>query len=696
MADHTVDKATRHGGVTLRAVIVAVALVAFLSLLNPYNDEYRHNTLLAGNHFPIAPFFLLMVLTLVVNGFLALLSWLARRDWTFRPQELLVIWMLMVLGSGIPSSGLNRYLSPDAYAPFYHATPENQWRQKICIHIHDQLVPSTAREGIDEKAILDYHEGLRGGRDMGWLEVAMRVPWGSLARPFVAWSVLVLAVYLVMFSVCGILRRQWTERENLLFPLLELPKELVARPEPGHWVSRFLRSKAMWVGAALPVFVHLLNGLRVHYPKLPQFPTFFRIDDSLTEEFWRYFRPMNIHIWFSFIGIAFLLNKKVSLSFWFFFIFLKAQIAVLAWLGYLRTRADASPLSWGQVGGALPEKRQVFGAQLIWFLFILWLSRRHIKEGLVRAFRPRAGSRKSRFTPEFWAWFGLLLGGGGVIAWCWTYGVSVWAAAGFLALLLVAALIATRLICQAGLIFVQFNYTPVEPLFSAGFTLGGSQAFSPRSVVMLSMVNRVFARDIREIIMPSMMQGMKLGEDIRARRWRLYAAMALVILVALPLSWAAFHWCVYRYGAIDIGWWTFGSPRYDLLNRVNRVLIHADDGVTLTTNMKPVGWELFYIVVGMVVMGSVILMHRRFVWWPIHPAGYATANSWAMYNMWFPFFVGWLSKALVLRYGGPDAYKKWRDFFLGLIFGDMVMGGFWTLVNFILAEPGVRYNVLPM
>ena len=81
------------------------------------------------------------------------------------------------------------------------------------------------------------------------------------------------------------------------------------------------------------------------------------------------------------------------------------------------------------------------------------------------------------------------------------------------------------------------------------------------------------------------------------------------------------------------------------------------------------------------------------------PAGYVAANSWAMYNMWFPFFVGWLSKVLVLRYGGPDAYKRWRDYFLGLVFGDMIMGGFWTVVNFLVGHFGganVRYNVLPM
>jgi len=796
MAHGTPDKATLHGGVTLRAVLVAVVLVAFLSILSPYNDEYRHNTLLAGNHFPIAAFFLLFLLTLVGNGLLGLLGRVVRRSLKFEPVELLVIWILTVVASGVPSSGLNRYLTPVAYAPFYHKTPENEWREKLCNRIHDQLVPSTAQRGVDYEAVEAYHEGLRdggpyvsglvlwkhvdwagvtrqyllwssvalglyvlalgarrvvgtasasergeadrggwlagirwgavlrpmalwavvlvvlvlftqlatgipdehtglrGGRDMGWGEVVLRMPWGSLWRPFVFWTILVLAVYLVMFSVCMILARQWTERENLQFPLLQLPHELVETPEKGSLVNRFLRSRAMWVGAALPICVHLLNGMRVHFPKLPQFPMFFNIDASLTEPFWRYFRPLNIHLWFSFIGVAFLLNKKVSLSFWFFFIFMRLQFAMLFWLGYLRTPADRSQLFWNSQGGYLPEQRQVFGAQFMWFLFILWLARRQIWAGLRRAFRPRERGDAGWYTADFWAWSGLVLGVAVALAWCRTYGISLWAAASYLVLFLVTATIATRLICQAGLIFVQFNYTPVEPLFSTGFTLGGATAFSPTTIVMLSVVNRVFAMDIREVLMPSLMQGMKIGDELRARRWRLYLAIGLVLLVALPLSFFAFQIVVYRYGGIDIGWWTFRSQTGYFYSRVVRAL-PAVDG-TPPAAVKPVWWELFYMGVGMVLMAAVILLHRRFVWWPIHPAGYCTANAWAMYNMWFPFFVGWLSKVLVLRYGGPDAYKRWRDYFLGLIFGDMLMGGVWTVVNFFWAEAGQRYNVLPM
>ena len=687
MAADTTDKLSLHGGVTLRAVLVALVIVAFLSILNPYNDEYRHNTLLAGNHFPIAPFFALFLLTIVGNGLLGLVSWLVGRDWKFRSAELLIIWLLTVVASGIPSSGLNRYLTPVVYAPFYHKTPENDWESKLCLRIHDQLVPSTNERGVDREAILAYHEGIRGGRDMTWGELVRKMPWGSLWRPFVFWTILVLAIYLVMFSVCALLARQWTERENLQFPLLQLPHELVEKPQPGKVASRFLLSHAAWVGAALPICIHLLNGLRIHYPKLPQFPTFFNIDASLVEPFWRHFRPMNIFIWFSFIGVAFLLNKKVSLSFWFFFIFMRLQFAILDSLGYLRQPADVSPLFWNAQAGRVPEQRQVFGAQFMWFLFILWLARKALWRGAKRAFIPRSAGKGGWYTPDFWAWTGLALGVTVTLGWCWTYGVSLWAAAGYLAVFMVTATIATRLICQAGLIFVQFNYTPVEPLFSTGFTLGGATAFSPTSVVMLSVVNRVFAMDIRELLMPSVMQGAKLGSDLRTKRWKLYGAMGLAILVALPLSFFAFQAVVYRYGGIDIGWWTFNSQTGYFYSRVDRAL---------TTGVDPVWWEIFYIGAGMALMAALLLLHRRFVWWPIHPAGYCTANSWAMYNMWFPFFVGWLAKTLVLRYGGTDSYQKWRDFFLGLIFGDMIMGGLWAIINFFIAEAGQRYNVLPL
>ena len=69
---------------------------------------------------------------------------------------------------------------------------------------------------------------------------------------------------------------------------------------------------------------------------------------------------------------------------------------------------------------------------------------------------------------------------------------------------------------------------------------------------------------------------------------------------------------------------------------------------------------------------AVILMflRGRFLWWSLHPLGYAMADSWGMYNLWSCLFVAWACKAIILRYGGLNAYRRAIPCFLGLALGD--------------------------
>jgi hypothetical protein len=38
------------------------------------------------------------------------------------------------------------------------------------------------------------------------------------------------------------------------------------------------------------------------------------------------------------------------------------------------------------------------------------------------------------------------------------------------------------------------------------------------------------------------------------------------------------------------------------------------------------------------------LLGSRFVWFPLHPAGYVPANTGTMYWLWCPFLVAWTIK----------------------------------------------------
>ena len=128
--------------VTPRAVVIGVLYVVFLAALTPYNDYYIRNTFLAGNHFPIGSFFLFSVLVIGVNPVMRRFG--LRNMLT--PTELLVVWVMMLVGSGIPSSGFLRYHLFMLTAPAYFANSSNDWANLFHQVLPDWLVVK------DEKA----------------------------------------------------------------------------------------------------------------------------------------------------------------------------------------------------------------------------------------------------------------------------------------------------------------------------------------------------------------------------------------------------------------------------------------------------------------------------------------------------------------------------------------------------------------
>ncbi len=94
------------------------------------------------------------------------------------------------------------------------------------------------------------------------------------------------------------------------------------------------------------------------------------------------------------------------------------------------------------------------------------------------------------------------------------------------------------------------------------------------------------------------------------------------------------------------------------------------------------------------VMAFLLFMSYRCLWWPLHPLGLAASPiGWAMQVIWFSIFLGWLAKFIILKVGGLKLYRGARPVFLGLILGDCIMGGIWTIVGLIV---GRTYNVLPI
>jgi hypothetical protein len=96
---------------------------------------------------------------------------------------------------------------------------------------------------------------------------------------------------------------------------------------------------------------------------------------------------------------------------------------------------------------------------------------------------------------------------------------------------------------------------------------------------------------------------------------------------------------------------------------------------------------------GFGLTGFLFFMHRRFVWWPLYPVGYAIGYSWAQGYMWFSILLSWVAKRSIVEYGGLRLYRKAMNFFFGLILGQFFMGSMWALIGVILGRN--MYTLFP-
>jgi len=97
----------------------------------------------------------------------------------------------------------------------------------------------------------------------------------------------------------------------------------------------------------------------------------------------------------------------------------------------------------------------------------------------------------------------------------------------------------------------------------------------------------------------------------------------------------------------------------------------------------PEPWNLgrtYAVVAGMLLTFGLAVLRGNLPWWPLLPAGYAISGGpgAAMDCLWLSMFVAWLVKLLLLKYGGATVYKSAAPFFVGLILGEFIIGGFWN------------------
>jgi len=646
------------------------------------------------------PLFIYPIFILFITTVLNLLWRKFSPSSCLRKNELLVIYIMVVVSSTFLGESMLAGMLGSITYPFRYATPENEWKELFFKYIPSWL---TVR---DEKVL----EGFYRGESSIYFYDNLKAWFFPLA----AWGAFTFALVFIMLCINIILRKQWGEREKLAFPIIQLPLKMTEE----NGLSRFFSNKVMWIGFSIPAVIDLINGFHDIYPAVPsmqwikyQWGFFGRY---FTQKPWNAISSEGLSLYPFAIGIGFFLPVDLLFSCWFFYLIRMAE------------RIFGSIAGWQTLPQFPYFDEQGSGAWIGLCIIALWASRKYLKEvfffavgrkanladtdepmkyrnalfgivlGLVFLlfFCDRAGMSCRKYLKEVFffavgrkanladtdepmkyrnALFGIVLGLVFLLFFCDRAGMSWWVTISFFAIFYMVALAITRVRAEFGsmheILFVNPRKILVRFL--------GTRAFGPRNLTVMSFIDWFnFSQSCHP--MPGQFEAFKMGEINGFCNKRLFNILVLATIGSIVGCFWIILDFLYRGGAEAeiLGLPQFvGSYNFSPLER------------WLTNPVSPDAPGMVFMGIGFLITVIFTAMRMRFFWWPFHPAGYALAVSFAMDYFWFALFLTWIAKSIILKVGGIRLHRQAIPFFLGLILGDYVVGSIWAIVAPLISKP---------
>lgn len=667
-----------NGRLRLRALLTGLLMGLGLCVFTPYNSTILHNAPMGGGHFPLAPFFIVTWM-FVIDAFA---SRLTKRPPFFSGVELLVIWLMMVLFTAIGYAGLTETFFVNITAPERFAKDAYRWTEVLTPLLPESWFPGS----VD--AVTHFYNGLDGGREMGFGSVLSGIPWSVWLPVLGVWSFFILGSFFVMICLMVLFGRQWVVNERVLFPLVRVPMLMGEALDQKQFLS-WWGNKYLLVGLIITGALHLLNGLHFYYPSVPELPSLV-LAGSYFPKFGLFsgFYKLKLYLVPAFIGFAFLTTRQISFSMWVFYLLSGLLFGLLYVLGWQLPEAALGTTIGPDL--ARPEGAQTIGSYLIFFVFLIWLARYHLKETFTCLIRPscRSGGQPGQgkfdsipgeWGPPVWPLWGLFVGLAFLSGWCWWFGLPFLSAVLLPIVFMIFMLVTSRIVCQGGLPYFTLTAAPSDSLMG----LFGTGFFGTVGMAATAVMQKVLFLDVREAVAPTLFHGAKIHQEAKNRNLVL-VAIGFSLVLAMITAFVTMLYLGYKYGLreLNLDWAT------------QTVLANYENAQRLVD--QPVGpnkWIITYAGFGALAMGVLIFCYYKVPSWPLHPLGYLVAYSAGMKILWFSFFIGWLCNHLVLHYGGTSLFNRVRFLFIGLVLGDFLMGGVFAVVGLFTDQ---SYNVFPL
>ncbi|MEC8892013.1 MAG: DUF6785 family protein [Candidatus Poribacteria bacterium] len=641
---------TNHQKATKRSIFIGILLIPLSSFWITNSEMVTGVTEITSTSLLIGAVFVLFLLVLVN----VLLEKIVPKH-ALSGAEMLVIFVMLSIGMSINGIGMFGFLVTALCNPFWYATPENGWHD-FFPEIPNWFVPQS-KDAI-QHLYLGESTLYRSDHLKAWV------------IPILVWSTFTFVLLWVMLCVNILLRKRWLEHEQLSFPITTLPVEMSLRERR---FSDYLKNRYLWIGLVIATLIQTNNTLQYYYPQLPYIKVKpFDISHLFNERPWNAVAGFPIAFHPCVIGLTYFIPLDISFSCWFFFLFRKGQQVLAAAI------STGGGSVWGPSGRYPAIAEQGVGAWIGLALLALWIGRKHLAQTLSFAW---SGKPSDEPIHQRYAWLGLTLGIIALVAFCSFAGLNVAIATIFILLFLLYMIGLTRIRSEGGVIW---NFGPYINPPQLMVHLVGSRLLNPRDLTILAYL-QWFNLDYRCAVMPHQLEGLRIAHVGKVQRKSMFRLIVLAMIVGI----VAAYWNVLRMYYIKGA----GTP-YVNLWRTNMGLIPyrqlrawldypADSGLD----------SLPFISGGMLATFLLMFLRTNFLWWPIHPIGYAVGHSFIIDLIWTPMCVSWCLKKIVLQCGGIRAYRQAMPFFIGLLLGDYLSGCTFSLIGVIFDIP--MYRVFP-
>jgi hypothetical protein len=235
---------------------------------------------------------------------------------------------------------------------------------------------------------------------------------------------------------------------------------------------------------------------------------------------------------------------------------------------------------------------------------------------------------------------------------------------------------AARIRAEAGGMWTMSSvvFTPHKTALAAVGTLG-----LPEQGLVAGAHFDLIHVEVRGQSLPYLMEGLKIADSLGIRWRTVLIWVGLGTITALGLGWWSSLSQFYSLGAA-----TAKSDPY-VVAKAQTLLSGMHNAVTNRTPWDAPGMG------AIAVSGAFTLLlfglRSFFPAFPFHPVGYVACNTHTMTAFFIPFFFSWMTKELLLRYGGATAFRRATPFFVGLIVGDIFIQAGWTLIGRLIDAP---------